>query len=297
MSATAGSKESAPAGARVALANEHTVAVVDPAAGGRVQHLVDFASGRELLYQRNAGDSGAAFLEASTGGWDELFPNDSPVGSYPDHGVIWNTPFAVTAFEPRTELRMTATLFEPQVRINRIYRLLDPPRRGLRLETELVAGEVDPGPWLWSSHPMLSVAPGWTIVVTGNELRSDRQRPGRFQAGITLSDRDQRLAAVVPSRGQQLEEVLYLNAASKVTVRSPVGEQTTRVAWDAGRLPYAWIVTVVATAGIDLCLVVEPSTSSGYDLNENPDRLEQLTPGTPVQFAVEVESLDGISAE
>lgn len=270
---------------------------MDPRAGGRIQHLVDRASGRELLYQRRTGRRDGSFLDTSTGGWDELFPNDSPIGPYPDHGVMWKTPFTVTAIEPRTEVRATATLCEPDVRVNRRYRLLEPPRRGLRLETELIANEGELGPWLWSSHPMLAVAPGWRIELTGGGLRSDSERPGRFQAGITLSEHDRRVAARVPDAGQPLEEVLYLDAASRVAVTSPTGGQTTQVGWEARSLPYAWVVTVVATAGIDLCVVVEPSTSSGYDLDKDPNRYQRLTPAAPARFAVEVESLDDVSSE
>lgn len=72
-----------------------------PAQGARATSLVDLRSGRELLLTRsrrqNVGDD---HVQSDAGGWEEMFPNDDPWGSYRDQGVLRNTSFVALPLMP-----------------------------------------------------------------------------------------------------------------------------------------------------------------------------------------------------
>jgi hypothetical protein len=264
-----------------------------PGEGGRVQHLLDLYSGRELLYQRKPppGDR-TDFMSGCSGGWDELFPNDSPWGDHPDHGRLWSTPFEVIEYSGSTAA-LHGEIADPAVGVERRYRLLPRPRRGLRIETTVRALR-DTGPFLWASHPMLQVGQGWRIDLPSGVLESDAELPGRFLAGATLGLDDRVRALVVPAANEGWAEVLYVSAVSWASVGSADAISLTRVSWDEAFLRHLWIVTVTGDLDLDLCLLFEPSTTRPYRLEEAIGLREnaRLPTGRARTWWTEVESLD-----
>jgi hypothetical protein len=281
----------------VALANETTSAEIDPERGARVQHLVDLTTGRELLYQHVPPDpSSADFASATTGGWDELFPNDTPWDSHPDHGRIWSTPFAVTGREPG-RASLTASLQSPRVEVERTHELLEAPRRGLRVTTTLRALE-DTGFYLWASHPLLAVETGWRVDLPEVILEADQELHGRFAPGELLEPDDARRSLTAPEENEGWAEVLYAGGVSSATVVSADGSRATRVAWDSSFLRHLWIVTVTGELDIPLCIVLEPCTTRPYRLEEaiQGGEAATLTAGVSRRWWTELESLDSRAA-
>jgi hypothetical protein len=258
-----------------------------------VQHLIDLSSSRELLYQRTppAGPR-VEFLPGCPGGWDEMFPNDTPWAGHPDHGRIWSLPFDVveTGFD---RLRLRARLGEPPVTVERSFALLPPPRRGLRAETELSA-EAATGPFLWASHPMLAVQPGWMIDVGGAPLVADEEAPGRFTAGERLDS-----MPPVPEGSQGWSEVVYATNVSGASLVSPDGRQRTRLAWDPSFLRHLWVVIVTGAFDIDVCLLFEPCTSRPYRVEDAiaAGEAASLQAGETRRWWTELESLDVSAAD
>jgi hypothetical protein len=258
-----------------------------PELGGRIQSVVDGLTGRELLHQRAPEPAAADFLAASTGGWDEMFPNDAPWHGYPDHGAVWSAPFKVLERDDRHAL-LEATLERPRVTVRRRVALLDAPRRGVRIDVEVHAHAAT-GPFLWASHPMLAVEPGWEIDAGPGELRADRELCGRHRPGAMLA-----AVPAVPEPGEGWSEVIYAPGRSAARVVSPDGERGTRVAWDGEALPWLWVVTVTGEAGLDLCALLEPATAGAWRMEE------VIAHGTPSELAagatrrwwVELESAD-----
>jgi hypothetical protein len=264
-----------------------------PELGGRMQHLVDGASGRELLYQREpTGPPEAGFLESSTGGWDEMFPNDEPWNGHPDHGRVWSAVFEVLE-QRQGSCVLAAEIEEPAVRIERRYVLLGEPRRGLRSILTITARR-DTGPFLWAAHPMLAVAPGWSVEglhdvpLEVDEILAGRLAPGVLSAGARWA------ALTVPEVGLGLVEVLYARGVSAAGVVSPEGRSRTRLEWEAGFLPWLWVCTVSGEVGIDLCVVLEPCTSAPYRLADaiRAGTAGELSAGEQVEWWIEIESLD-----
>lgn len=148
---------------RLELSSADTVVRLVPGEGGRVESIVDRRSGRNLLAIYGPGGLRSDWYLRPPGGWDDMFPNDSPWSGHPAHGRVWSTPFAVAVREARRAV-LVAELDSPPVAIRREYTLLDAPARGLRVGTEVVA-QGTTGAFLWSSHPMLAVEPGWVVSV------------------------------------------------------------------------------------------------------------------------------------
>jgi hypothetical protein len=281
-------KPAAPTAAAVTLSSSHTRAVLDPARGGRVQRVTDVLSGRELLQQLTPSNPRGGFTDASTGGWDELFPNDAPALGHPDHGRCWNAPFAVVASDDASVTLRTA-LATPAVDVERRCTLLAPPRRGVRLELELVARAAT-GPFLWASHPMLAVEPGWLVDVGDRALAVDAQAPGRFADGAPIDG----AARTVAGAGEGFTEVLSTAGGGGASVRSPDGASVTRLAYDPAFFEHLWIVTVSGDQGLDLAMLLEPATSATYELDDAVRRGQALTleAGARRSWWIELESLD-----
>lgn len=238
-----------------------------PGEGGRVQHLVDLGSGRELLYQRSPPPGRRAdFLSGCPGGWDDLFPNDTPWDDHPDHGRLWSAPFAVLTHASR-EAVLPTRLAYPAVDVRRRYALLSPPRRGLRLETTLRAVQ-DTGPFLWASHPMLAVREGWRIDLPSATIEPDAAMRGRFASIAPLEGAERARALALPPAGQGWSEVLYVSGVTEASVGSVDGTYGTRVAWDSSVLRHLWLVTVTGEMDLDLGFLFEPSTSRPYRLED-----------------------------
>jgi galactose mutarotase-like enzyme len=280
----------------ITLSDTRARAEIAVAEGGRVQHLVDLVSGRELLYQRTPPEVVLTdFATGCPGGWVELFPNDSPWSSHPDHGRLWSTSFDVLEHASRGVV-LEAHLVDPPVRVVRCYELLDSTRRGLRIETNLRAlGNT--GPFLWASHPMLAVSEGWRIDLERDAVESDSELPGRFQPTTRLDEGQRERALIVPAPNQGWSEVLYASRSHQARVSSPDRSRTTRVAWDEDFLRHLWIVTISGELDLDLCLLFEPCTSRPYRLEEAVDLGEAVSLGEGEERAwwTEVESLDAVA--
>jgi hypothetical protein len=279
------------------LSAEEATAAVVPKEGGRVQHLVDRRSGRELLLQRSAPEGPRVdFLASCTGGWDELFPNDSEWGGYPDHGVLWTTAFAALADRGERAVTLQATIPRPPVEIVRRLELLDEPRRGLRAETS-VRATAAAGPFLWAAHPMLRVEPGWRIELPdgARDFAADTQLHGRFEPGEVLGpERWSEIGATIPAPQDRVCDVVYVDGVSEAVVRSPNGDRATRVSWDASFLSHLWVVTITGCFGLDHCLLIEPCTTRPYRLEEAvpAGSAVSMSAGDTVEWWIEIESLD-----
>jgi galactose mutarotase-like enzyme len=276
----------------VTLTGERIRAEIVADEGARVQHLVDLESGRELLYQGKHPVPAPRpdFLDGCPGGWDTIFPNDAPSGDYPDHGLVWSTPFEVVAGDEH-EAALRATLDSPSVEIEQRFSVLGGGRRGLRVDTRMRANE-DTGPFFWCSHPMLNVADGWRVELPSGHARADTEVPGRFAAGEELGER--RTIDVLPS-GQEAFEVLFVEGASEASVAAPDGGPRTRVAWDDEFFRHLWIVGIANAVGIDHVVQLEPSTSHIYLLDAAVEKgtAVSLDGGSERAWWVEIESRDG----
>ncbi len=279
----------------IVLETEVARAEVLPESGGRVQHLVDRRTGRELLYVRPAGE-GPDFGSATTGGWDVLFPNDEAWRGHPDHGRAWNAPFTVEEADG-SGCRLSLSLDAPTASVIRTFTMLEPPRAGLREELRIHAN-ADVGPCLVAPHPALAVGVGWRIELpsSARNVEADRDYPGRFRPEQPLGNPEWATASVVPDVHPSIVEVLYVEGVAEGSVVSADGRAGTLVRWDVRSLPHLWIcvLTGVYEDGPPAMMLLEPATSRPYRLDEAiaAGRFVALRAGESWETTVEVESLD-----
>jgi hypothetical protein len=274
------------------LQDERTRVEIVPRQGARVRSLRDLHSGRELLYRRpgETWDPGD-YTATLAGGWDQMFPNDDPWQDFPVHGSLWPTGFAVAGASMR-RATLRCRLGAPAVEVEHRYDLLEPPRVGLRLTTTVHATAAV-GPFLWATHPMLAVAPGWQIDVGDVPLEADGCDPGRATPGL-LSPTCRATVLGVPEGGLGWQEVLYAPATGTAAVTSPDGRRGTRISWDVAFFRHLWVVTLSGFASANLALVLEPCTTRPYRLDEAiaAGEAATLATGAELTFWSEVESLD-----
>lgn len=273
-------------------------AVILPEEGARIQHLVDHSSRRELLLQRTPAEGPRDdFLESCAGGWDELFPNDSAWGAYPDHGHLWTQSFQVDSFSDTASV-LTATIASPNVEIRKRVSLLDAPRRGVRTEIRLSALAAT-GPFLWAAHPMLGVAEGWRmeLPVSASNMEVDGDLPGRFGTGRPLDREGWEAMSDIPPVSSAVGELVYVDGVGEAEVHSPDGGARTRVRWDTSFFRHLWLVVITGAYGLDDCLLIEPCTTRPYRLDDaiQAGSARSLDAGDTVSWWVEVESLDDVS--
>jgi hypothetical protein len=276
----------------IVLENACVRAEIAPEQGARVRSLKDRRSGRELLYRRadEHWDPGA-YLPTLAGGWDQMFPNDDVWLDWPVHGALWSATFSARAAS-RVAATLRCSLATPQVEVEHCYELLAEPRAGVRLTTTVHA-HAAVGPFLWATHPMLAVAPGWRIAVGEAALEADGLDPGRVQPGpVSAAGREAVLC--LPGGNLGWQEVIYAQADGEASVASPDARSRTRVRWDETFFRHLWIVTLSGFESVDLALVLEPCTTKPYRLDEAiaTAQAETLDAGAKRTFWSEVESLD-----
>ncbi len=289
----AGATEDETRVAAITLEASGSRAEIRPDRGARAQSLVDLTSGRELFWQGSGEEQWPRddYMSGVVGGWDNVFPNDHPWGDYPDHGLLWSSDFEVVS-SSRTEAVLQATLPTPDVEVRQRYSLLAEGRRGLRQETTIRAN-ADTGPFLWSSHPMLAVQPGWKISLPSTELRTDPEYSGRLPKDTTLGPEDQEEALTVEPH-ESMFELRFASGIGEASVGASDGASQTRLSWDASYLEHLWVVTISGFDPIDLELQLETSTSHTFDLGAAIDAgtATSLSGGEERTFWVEIESRD-----
>lgn len=165
-----------------------------PSFGARVTSLVDARSERDWIAggsaSSNVGED-AAYLAAEAVGWDECFPTVSPWDArgaswgkrLRDHGDLWGRPWHLTAQATDSATLVFTTghyIFERSI-------TLDGPT--LRADYRVTAQGLDPLPFMWAMHCLLSVVPEDRIYLPGVrnvrstfvQIRGEDARPGALK--------------------------------------------------------------------------------------------------------------------
>jgi hypothetical protein len=148
--------------------------VILPELGGKLWSLVYKPHDREIFWHHprvepRPSSYGAAYDDAFSGGWDELFPNDATltVGGdvYPDHGEWWSLPFS-WEITKRTDEEVTVHLWRAGVvTTTRVDRWISLRAGEARLYLRYRIHNEGPRPldFLWKLHPALAITPSSRI--------------------------------------------------------------------------------------------------------------------------------------
>jgi galactose mutarotase-like enzyme len=165
----------------VSLRAGEVEAVVIPGLGLKVSNLRR-GGGREWLWRSDQiplapPTPGASYVEtADSGGWDECFPTVGPsmipgrpdAPPLPDHGELWSARWESAVYERNGSVTIAGRALSerfPCEFIRELTLVPDEPVVRLRYALRHLGG--DPFPWIWSSHPLLTVQPGSLLQLPG----------------------------------------------------------------------------------------------------------------------------------
>jgi galactose mutarotase-like enzyme len=166
----------------VALRSDQVEVVAVPALGMKLTNLRRL-NGREWLWRSeqiplSLPESGASYVEtADSGGWDECFPTVGPCAvpgappgtpQLPDHGELWSASWTSSVYD-HAEGTTLAGSARGQVFPYEFHRqvTLHPTKPGVTFRYRVRNAGDYSFPWIWSSHPLLTVQPGSELSLPG----------------------------------------------------------------------------------------------------------------------------------
>jgi galactose mutarotase-like enzyme len=165
----------------LALRSDLLELVVVPSAGMRITNL-RLHRGREWLWHNPdiplaPPRRGASYIEtADSGGWDECFPTVAPCllpgaeppVELPDHGELWQAVWTASVYDHVQGTTLLAAARGTRLPYEFTREVtLDPHEPVVRFRYRVAHTGGEPFPWIWSSHPLLTVQPGATLELPG----------------------------------------------------------------------------------------------------------------------------------
>lgn len=262
------------------LATEHFEVSVDLERGAKITSLVD-RTGREWLAQAQPGRTraaGAPFTDAEMAGWDECAPTiDACVVDgivMPDHGDLWDHPFAGTAAHASLTRDGLGFRFE---------RSIAEVPGGIRLTYRAAAlrGRL---PFLWAAHPQF-LAPTGTRVEVGTRRVVDVIDPQ--EPVIPLTDTLTTIDTVDAGGCRKW----YADPQEPVTAASLIRADggVLDLSWSSN-CPYVGVWFDNCAYSHQPVIAIEPS--NGYRdslaLAIERDHVQIIEPGTPLEWWVDL---------
>lgn len=280
-----------------------------PEVGGKIYRWIYKKLDRDYLWQHprippRRLPPGTGFDDTWCGGWDDLFPSDSPCRhegeTYPDHGEYWTQPFDWEITQSGLELALYLRAEGP-VTPTRMERwiTLEAGSPVVRLRHRLTHLGEHAFDYLWKLHPALATSAQCEIVLPAGRgivaspgsgrLAADPveftwpNAPGKDGSAVDLS----RVPASSGARGYEMVYLTELHggwlALLDHSTRSGFG-----LAYDRTLFNNVWLfASYGGWRGLHVA-VPEPSTAYPYDLAEaaSSGRVARLQPGHVVETEV-----------
>lgn len=269
-----------------------------PGFGGRVWTLTDLARGVDWVWKSPkvalaVPAPGASYDDAWAGGWEELFPNDSP-GAFdgrvlPDHGEWWSRAWTADVLEDtahRTEIRLRLETRSAKASCEKIVSI-DTGARSLRVRYRIENREKKPLRFMLKQHLAAAVRPGDRLELPGGMVH--RVDPS-FSTLVKESPAPWPADFVLPAAGKDKEFVYVADLPEGwAGIRRPDGAAL-RMSFDLEAFPHCWFFMDLGGWRGLYTVVVEPCTNWPKDLGEAAaaGRCASLPPGGVFETAVEV---------
>ena len=287
---------------------------VFPEAGAKILDLVHKPSGFDLLWKNprvplRRTYPGAAFDDVWCGGWDELFPTDSPCeldgNTFHDHGDLWHGPWEWSVEADDGE-EATLYLRRHTVALPCLMEKRLTFRRGalhIEFRHRLTNLGAQPVPFAWNLHVAHPISPDSRIYLPAERLAAVPEQAGRFAAapdaiGWPLHDGVDMGAVAGPESG--LTEWLYARGLREgwVAVAHPSAGVGLGLAFDHGLFETVWLWGVYGGWRGHYVLLTEPCTSppGGLARNVADGTAAWLGPGATLETAVVATVLDRLEA-
>lgn len=238
---------------------------IDPLDGGRITGLV--ALGREWLAPSRPREVCESFVDAGTGGWDEVAPTVEACSPETgivlrDHGDAWRSPWRVLTHTSR-KLEMSVELPSAAVTLRRT--ILSQPH-GVRFEYEATTRCARSIPLLWCAHPLFDASSGARIVADGDLTQEYpiRGKPMSWPRSVR--------------RGTAVKA--FASGVAAASVVQPDGAEL-RMSWDVPHVGFYWDDGKFSEGPV---IAIEPSTGGSDSAVRAKDQLPSVSRDTPLRW-------------
>lgn len=272
----------------VTLENAEIRLIVRPDLGGRIDQLEDLQTHHSWLwhpphYNAEVTRSlpiGLSFDEQWTGGWDEIFPNDTAElfqgRTLVDHGELWSQCWQVLDSSPLS-LTLTYLCQTVPVRVEKTIQL-QPHRPEAKVIYWFENQSEEAIPFLFKHHAAIAIEAGDEILLPDcwvepafSEFSQLIGQPGktRFPRAIGVNGETIDLRTIPPP-ASHLQEFYY--AFDLASGYCGIHHQRTQSAlvmtFDTTDFPYVWMFQSYGGWRDHYVVVVEPSTTMPFNLEE-----------------------------
>ncbi len=269
------------------LENEMVRVVILPELGAKVWSIVYKPLDQEMLWHNpriypRLVPFGAAYDDVFCGGWDELFPNDSPVevngDPYPDHGEMWSMPFDWEIVEATPE-EITVRLYRQGV----VTVTTMEKRITLRAGESMIHFHhriVNTGPFaldfLWKLHPALRITERSRIdlpahrVMAGDGVRSRIGDVTEFTWPFVSTPQGSMDMRKIPAQTAATADFYYATELDEgwCALSDADGGAGFGLVFDRDVLPTVWVFGAYGGWRGLYTAILEPCTGYPYRLDE-----------------------------
>ena len=298
----------------LALEGDRLRVTLFPDSGAKILDLTHLPSGVNLLWQNprvplRRTYPGAAFDDIWCGGWDELFPTDTPCeldgNTFHDHGDLWHGPWEWSIEGDDGETATVALrrhtvalpcLMEKWVTLRRDGLEVSFRHRLTNLGTQ-------PVPFAWNLHVAHAIGPDSRVHLPAEAVAAVPFQAGRL-TGLPAPygwpmHRDLDLAAVLPA-DSGVTEWLYASGPSEgwCAVTHPSRSLGLEIAFDPKLFRTTWLWGVYGGWRGHYVLLTEPSTSPPGGLAQNvaDGTAAWLEPGAVIETNVTATVVESVTA-
>lgn len=301
----------------IIVENELLKAVIMPDLGAKIWQITYKPKGRDLLWQNprlkpRQLPFHTLYDDQFFGGWDELFPNDTPenLGGelYPDHGEIWTLPWQYAVLKCEPDEAVIKLWVETPISACRVEKTitLKAGEAKLRFEHRISNQASTELPYLWKLHAAMKIDEFTRIDLPADKVYVDDFGTPRFgSTGRTYT------WPYVEEQGERFDMRKALSATSGVgefqyAIDTTAGwcaltdtkEQIGfALSYDKSAFPHCWLfASYGGWRGLNT-VVLEPCT--GYPVSVN-DGIRQgthkkLAPGETLSCVVVASIYEGLT--
>jgi len=299
----------------VVIENSFIRAVIIPELGGRIWELEDLKRRKQWIWHREdvplkALSLGSEYDDVWAGGWEELFPNDSP-GKFegrdlPDHGEWWTMNWHATIIETDGEkavVRLSANSTVIKAACVKEISLADNASE-LSIKYSIKSEEHQPFHFLFKQHLALNITRDSRLWLPGGHVRAVdpsfstilSNRGGSYEWPFA-GDRDNPVdLSVIPPPSSKDKEFLYVWNLPQAWcgIKNLSNNASLKMNFNSLQLPFVWLFLSYGGWRNLYTAVLEPCTNMPKDLSEASqlDQSARLDPGQEFKTAVSV-SLGG----
>lgn len=272
----------------IILSNSNLRAVILPELGGRIWELEDIIRQKQWIWQREevslkSSSLGAVYDDLWAGGWEELFPNDSPERvegrDLPDHGEWWTMKWSATIETGEEKAIVRLTSETTVIKAGCVKEIsLEGDASELKINYSIKSEEDKPFHFLFKQHLALNInknsrlwLPGGHVKAVDPLFSTILQNDGNSYLWPMAGNKDNPVdLRVIPPPSQKDKEFLYVWNMPQAWcgVRDLSKNASIKMNFNFHQLPFVWLF--LSYGGWRNCytVVFEPCTNMPKNLSE-----------------------------